>query len=116
MTSFQRLWCGLTLTVAGIGGGLSPDEKPPSGRPIRIVSPRVLAGEEIPAVRTPLGIPNDYKPWIARLKNGDLLIVAFCFGGVPSNELPKYRPYLERAVFWRSTDGGRTWGPRDERP
>jgi len=62
-----------------------------------------------------LGIPNDYKPWIAQLKNGELLIVAFCFGGLASNELPKDAPYLERAVFWRSKDGGRTWGPREER-
>ena len=42
-----------------------------TARPIRIVSPRVLAGDEIAAVRVPLGIPNDYKPFLAQLKRGN---------------------------------------------
>ncbi|MBS0262713.1 MAG: exo-alpha-sialidase [Planctomycetes bacterium] len=87
-----------------------------SDRPIPVVNPQRLTTRELPAVRIPLGIPNDYKPWVARLSNGDLLLVAFCFGGEPSNKLPPGTPYLERAVFWRSTDGGQTWGPREERP
>ena len=83
--------------------------------PIKVAHPRLLPGADIPAHRTRLGIANDYKPWIARLKNGALLIVAFCYGGVPNNELAKGKPYLERAVFWRSSDGGKNWGPREER-
>ena len=57
-----------------------------------------------------LGIPNDYKPWLVPLKNGQLLLVAFCFGPYPGVD-----GYCERAVFWRSDDGGQTWGPRQER-
>ncbi|MBM4070319.1 MAG: hypothetical protein FJ271_15395 [Planctomycetes bacterium] len=109
-------WIVRCLLVGGIG--CLPDvtaEEKPGARPIRVIRPRVLAGEDVPALRIPLGLPNDYKPWIVRLLNGDLLIVAFCFGGTPSNELPKGQPYRERAVFWRSKDDGRTWGPREER-
>lgn len=78
--------------------------------PIKVVSAQSLLGADIPAERTPLGIPNDYKPWIARLANGELLIVAFCYGPIDGID-----GYAERAVFWRSEDGGRTWGPREER-
>ena len=86
-----------------------PGEEP-SARPIHVVNPRVLAADGIPAVRAPLGIPNDYKPFLARLKSGDLLIVAFCYGAIEGVD-----GYAERAVFWRSEDGGRIWGPREER-
>lgn len=90
-------------------------EKESSSRPIKIVQPRSLSGEDIASVRTPLGVPNDYKPWVAQLPSGELLIVAFSFGGTPSNKLPPGTPYLERAIFWRSHDGGKTWGEREER-
>ena len=55
-------------------------------------------------------IPNDYKPFLARLKSGYLLVVAFCFGSIEDVD-----GYAERAVFWRSADGGKIWGPREER-
>lgn len=108
------------LTCVGFVGlmvstlGWSAEDKP-APRLIKIVKPKLLAGDDVPAVRTPLGIPNDDKLWIVQLKNGELLIVAFCFGGQPSNKLPAGEPYLERAVFRRSKDGGKTWGPREER-
>ncbi|HUY89439.1 MAG TPA: sialidase family protein [Pirellulales bacterium] len=91
------------------------DDQPPAQRPIKIAFPKTLAADELSASRTPLGLPNDYKPWIVQLKSGELLIVAFCYGGTPSNELPAGEPYRERAVFWRSQDGGQSWGPREER-
>jgi hypothetical protein len=120
----QRL---VPITVAALTSAAVPALTPRAGsssvasgeaavRPIRIVNPRRLPPGEIAAERTALGLPNDYKPWIAQLKNGELLIVAFCFGGKPSNELSPGQPYLERAVFWRSRDGGKSWGPREERP
>ena len=91
-------------------------DAPATSSPIKVVHPRLLPAQDIPATRTPLGIPNDYKPWIVQQPNGELMIVAFCFGGEPSNKLPAGTPYLERAVFWRSNDAGKTWSAREERP
>lgn len=119
MWSFRLIPTSMIFGVAFIAVGLHPlacaAAERSGARPIKIVEPKLFSADDVPAHRVPLGIPNDYKPWIAELKNGELLIVAFSFGGVPSNLLPKGAPYLERAVFWRSKDGGRTWGPREER-
>ena len=71
--------------------------------PILIKNPKRLPSDPIQAVRTPLGIPEDYKPWITKLNNGDLLITCFHAGR---------EPFDEHAVFWRSTDGGNTWSKR----
>jgi len=84
--------------------------EPSTAKGIVILKPKRLSGTEITAMRTPLGIPNDYKPFITQLKSGDLLTVAFCFGPIPG-----VNGYAERAIFWRSKDGGKTWGPREER-
>ena len=81
-----------------------------TARPITVLEPQKLDSAEIAATRVPLGIPNDYKPFVTRLKSGDLLVVAFCFGPIEGVD-----GYAERAVFWRSHDGGKTWGPREER-
>ena len=83
--------------------------------PIVVYQPSRINSASLPAVRTPLGLPNDYKPWIAQLQNGDLLIVAFAYGGVPKNQLKEGESYSERAIFFRSRDGGQTWLPREER-
>ena len=91
-------------------------EQPATQRPIKVVNPQRLAAGDIAAIRTPLGLPNDYKPWIVQLKSGELLIVAFCYGGTPSDKLPPGAPYLERAIFWRSRDEGRTWQSRKSAP
>lgn len=80
-----------------------------------VVNSQRLGTDSISAVRTPLGIPNDYKPWMTRMGGDKLLMVAFSYGGLPHNKLPKGEPYLERAIFWRSNDGGKTWGSREER-
>ena len=81
-----------------------------SNRPIQIANPRVFASNDIRAVLAPLGISNDYKPFVAQLRSGHLLVVAFCFGKIDGIE-----GYAERALFCRSIDGGMTWGPREER-
>ncbi len=103
----------LAVLVCGLPAALQAGNKKTT--PILVANPQRLPAEPIAAERTPLGIPNDYKPWLAKLKNGQLLLVAFSFGGKPSNELPAGTPYLERAIFWRSDDEGRSWSPREER-
>ena len=110
----SRTLCYSLLTWMLLAGWLAAADRR-SDLPIKVYQPQRLKTKAIPAVRTPLGLPNDYKPWMARLKNGDLLIVAFSYGGVPSHLLKKGEPYSERAIFFRSRDGGRTWLPREER-
>jgi hypothetical protein len=78
--------------------------------PIQIFQPRSFSAGPIQAKRTALGISNDYKPWIAQLPGKRLMIVAFCFSPVEGID-----GYTERAVFWRSSDGGKTWSEREER-
>src|SRR5579872_2711987 len=114
--SHWRKTTQFSLAFAVLCSAASAADRESAARPIRVVNAARLPGDDIPAVRTPLGIPNDYKPWIVTLKNGDLLVVAFCFGGKPSDKLAAGQRYLERAVFWRSHDGGETWGAREERP
>ena len=106
--------CRLSLAACGIAlmlvcPPIFSAEKNNTKLPIKIVNAKRFPKSDIRATRTPLGIPNDYKPWITKLKNGELLIV--CFHHSTTNG--KYR---ERPVFWRSKDGGKTWGKRDERP
>jgi hypothetical protein len=53
-----------------------------------------------------VGVPDDYKPCLARLRNGELLMVAF--HQYPIQKPRVYEDYLQ----FRSRDGGRTWtGP-----
>ncbi len=110
-------WVAALIAFRGLLAALACGaEQSATEQPIKIVNPQRLAPDDIAAVRTPLGLPNDYKPWIAQLKSGELLIVGFCYGGTPSDKLPPGVSYLERAIFWRSRDEGRTWQPREERP
>jgi len=100
-----------TIVVVVLAGLLStPTVADEPSQPIKVLNPKLLATHELASERTPLGIPNDYKPFLARLQSGGLLVVAFCFGPIEGID-----GYAERAVFWRSKDGGMTWGPREER-
>ena len=104
------------LTLIMVANGLPAAEHATRTKlPIVVYQPSRINSASLPAVRTPLGLPNDYKPWIAQLQNGDLLVVAFSYGGVPKNQLKEGESYSERAIFFRSRDGGQTWLPREER-
>lgn len=87
MSRLRLLWTGIIWCIWP-AIGMTADTSS-SNRPIKIVAPKLFKGSDIPAIRTPLGLPNDYKPWIVQLKSGDLLMVAFSYGEIPSNELPK---------------------------
>ena len=70
---------------------------------IGIESPRELAGQRITGERVPVGVPGDYKPCIARLPDGRLLVVAFA-----PYQLEEGRK-REEILLFRSEDGGATW-------
>ncbi len=98
------------LLVAALARGADPsaaDGKPYGDLPIQVVNPVRLRPGSIPAMRIPLGIPDDYKPWIVPLKNGELMIVAY--------HTIRGEKHSDQGVIWRSKDGGRTWGPREDR-
>ncbi len=78
---------------------------------IQVQHPKQLGVETIPAQRIALGVPDDYKPCIARLPNGELLVVAFHqhklgTKKVEDQESPIIR---EDIILFRSQDGGITW-------
>jgi len=74
---------------------------------IEIENPELLAGEEIIGERIGVGRPGDYKPCVAKLPDGELVLVAF-FPGRP--EAGKIR---EEILLYRSQDGGGTWSGPD---
>jgi hypothetical protein len=62
-----------------------------------------LAEDKVECERIPLGEPDDYKPCIARLSSGELLLTAFHQHKKGPNKV------LEETLLFRSKDGGRTW-------
>ncbi len=73
---------------------------------IEIHNPQKLP-EKIPCTRIALGKKGDYKPCIAKLPNGELLIVAF-----DASHVRIGNGFREDMLLWRSTDEGRTWSER----
>jgi hypothetical protein len=73
---------------------------------ITISHPVRLPAEGIACERIALGEPDDYKPCLAMLPSGELLLTAF-------HQYPRGGgKVLEQNLLFRSADGGRTWkGP-----
>ncbi|MDA1054982.1 MAG: sialidase family protein [Planctomycetota bacterium] len=84
--------------------GAAPEESYIAVRKPRALPPRISAE------RIPLGISGDYKPSLALLPEGDLLLVMF-------NQVDKGEGKVrEEMIHFRSADGGKTWGERQVRP
>ena len=62
-----------------------------------------LPEERLPGARVALGDPDDYKPCIARLPSGELVIVAFQSLAVEANRV------REPEILFRSADDGKSW-------
>jgi hypothetical protein len=80
---------------------------------ILVKNPRQLGVSRLPAQRVPLGVPGDYKPCVAQLLGGELVLVAFnqqresrWREGLPAGR------WREDLLLFRSQDGGITWSPR----
>lgn len=79
---------------------------PPIPDRIAVANRLQFSVEQIDCERIPLGEPDDYKPCIARLPGGELLLTAFHQHRRDGNNV------LEQTLLFRSADGGRTWsGP-----
>ncbi len=70
---------------------------------VAIQNPRLLPADRIPCQRIALGEPDDYKPCIARMFDGELLLTAFHQHKRDSNRV------MEQTLLFRSKDGGRSW-------
>lgn len=70
---------------------------------IRVHSPRRLNDAPIPGERVALGESDDYKPCLARLPSGELLLTAFHQHKRDGNRV------MEQTLLFRSRDGGKTW-------
>ena len=82
---------------------------------IKVKNPKNLV-PRIACQRIPVGAPGDYKPAIAKLANGDLLISAYRpnipAGTEPVNGFPERDlRVIEPPLLFQSRDGGLTWSP-----
>lgn len=82
---------------------------------IQIQHPKQLGVDTIPAQRITLGVPDDYKPCIARLPNGELLVVAFHQHKLGTRKVGDQKSPIirEDIILFRSQDGGVTWSEPD---
>jgi hypothetical protein len=73
---------------------------------LAIANPKTLSSDSVACQRIALGEPDDYKPCIALLPDGELLLTAFHQHVMDGDKI------LEQNLLFRSTDGGQTWrGP-----
>ena len=103
---------GVTAAAVVLLGAAGPAGEVPAAasEPIAIVAPKTLRPAPLPCERIALGVPDDYKPCIARLPNGHLLLTAFHQHKREGNKV------LEQILLFRSSDGGRKWSGPEELP
>jgi BNR repeat-like domain len=73
-----------------------------------IQNPRTLPPEPVRCERIPLGKVDDYKPCVAQLPSGELLLTAF------HQHKKEGGKVLEQTLLFRSKDGGKTWSEAKE--
>lgn len=74
-----------------------------AGDSFAVANPKTLPGAPVPCDRIPLGEPDDYKPCIALLPNGELILTAFHQFQREGGRV------FEQNLLFRSRDSGRTW-------
>src|SRR5579863_80411 len=97
------LKAGLLALPVGICGPLFSACAAGTIDKIRVENPRGLPAAEIPCERIPLGEPGDYKPCVAQLPDGELLLTAFHQHKMEAGKV------LEQNLLFRSHDGGKSW-------
>lgn len=98
------------MSSLGLAEEMIPRE-PDRSRPIRVVNADKLP-VTLPAERIHLG--RGYKPTMALLPNGELVLISFFWEGGPHRMGGAYHEF---STIWRSRDNGTTWsaGERVER-
>ena len=101
----RRWGAGITglLMAAPCGYGA------PADAAVRVLNPQTLP-DRISADRIAVGVPDDYKPNLAKLPDGTVLLLFFH----PLQH--KDGSYTEPMILYASRDGGRTWGARRTLP
>lgn len=97
------LKAGLAAIPIGLCGPISAGRAGDPTDKIRIENPRSLPAADIPCERVPLGEPGDYKPCVAQLPDGELLLTAF------HQHKKEGAKVLEQNLLFRSRDGGKSW-------
>ena len=77
-------------------------------RSIAVHNPQRLMGAAVSCERVALGESDDYKPCIARLPNGELLLTAFHQYKRDGSQV------MEQTLLFRSKDGGLTWSQAEK--
>ena len=105
MRNAARYWLGSVLASLGLAGNGSVPAFGQEGRfaTVTVANPVVLPAEPIACERIPLGEPDDYKPCVARLPGGGLLLTAF------HQHKREGGKVMEQTLLFRSADGGKTW-------
>ncbi len=84
---------------------------------IEIINPKQLGVSQLSAQRVPIGVPGDYKPCIAKLPDGELLVVSFHMNRL-EGQYAKWNSQVqlvhEDIFMCRSGDGGKTWSPNQK--
>ena len=83
---------------------------PVSAGSIPVRNPLLLGPGPIACERIALGQPDDYKPCVARLPGGELLLIAFHPYELGGGKI------REPELLFRSRDGGRTWSQPETLP
>ncbi|MBL8850521.1 MAG: exo-alpha-sialidase [Planctomycetaceae bacterium] len=91
----------LLLTSALLAQSPAPDIVGVSNR-------KLLSDDQLHCERIALGAPDDYKPCIAKLPSGELLLTAFHQHDQGGGKV------LEQSLLFRSVDGGRSWSDPQE--
>ena len=102
----QRLLLTTMMLTTLIVLACTIEASPEADDSIQVLNPMTIGADRLPAQRIPLGLPGDYKPCVARLPNGELLLVYFHQVKLADGKIQ------EDIIVHRSTDGGVTWSKR----
>ena len=100
---FLRRGCSSLILLTVLSAQYSASAQAPVRDVIEVASRKSLGIDQFECERIPVGSPDDYKPCIAQLPSGELLLTAFHQHKRDGGKV------MEQTLLFRSQDGGRTW-------